>query len=65
MIEKIDGVQDDVTEMRDMLRGADSRSGIVKDVNFLMNQNRILGAISNVLVGIIAAVLTNYLISLL
>lgn len=56
IIEKIDAVQEDVDEIKIILKGSDRRSGLVKDVNYLITQSRMTVYITGVIIGIIASV---------
>lgn len=62
VLSKIDDLQEDVDEVKLMLRGSEGRGGLVKDVNFLMNQSRVMVYVGGVLVGILSAVVTSVVI---
>lgn len=65
VIDKIDSVQQDVDEIKDILRGTDKRSGLVKDVNYLLNQSKTVTFIASTVVGIVASVITTWAIHLI
>ena len=58
VLDKIEGVHAHVKEIETVLRGAQGRNGIVRDVNFLMTQDKNQQIFTSTVIGIIAALVT-------
>ncbi len=66
VLEKIDNVHKDINDIDLILRGAQGRNGLVRDVNYLMNQSKtlifVISTFIGLVAGIIGTVVTHYLI---
>ena len=62
VLNKIENVHKDIDEIKVMLRGSEGRNGLVKDVNDLKAKNRIYTGAVGITVGILASLVTSYLI---
>ena len=61
VLTKMDTLHMDIKDIEVILRGTQGRNGVVRDVNYLMNQSKTVQMLTSTIVGIIAALVTNYI----
>lgn len=65
MMDMLDTVHSDIEKLDRLLRGSEGRNGLVKDVNELKSQSRLASGTVGVVVGIIASIVSSYVIHVL
>ena len=65
MVNKLDETHRDINEVMVILRGNEQRNGLVKDVNILKEQSRILNIAISVAVGVLASILSSVIFHVL
>ena len=65
MLNKLDDTHQDINEVMVILRGNEQRNGLVKDVNILKEQSRIINITISIAVGVLASILSSVIFHVL
>ena len=65
VLNKMDDTHRDINEVMVILRGNEQRNGLVKDVNILKEQSRIINITISIAVGVLASILSSVIFHVL